>query len=287
MKNRNIPFGYRFDGGIAVIDQTEKKTLERIITEYLDGKSLLKIAEALNTDSVEYMPGTIGWNKARIMRILDDHRYTGEDGLPMLINTATFELLKTKKTAKNNLRETDFNSDIFKLSDKVRCVSCGSIMHRRHDSRIKCADRWTCENKACSTLVGIADSELIAKITECLNVIIENPDTIECSTHTSIPVNNEVMKTENEIGRILDTRGFDIAEAKKKMLECVSLKYNCIPKDNNISERMKAEFEASSPLSTFSSDLFEKTVSEILLEANGEISLRLKNGQVIRKESNL
>ena len=46
MKNRNIPFGYRFDGGIAVIDQTEKKTLERIITEYLDGKSLLKIAEA-------------------------------------------------------------------------------------------------------------------------------------------------------------------------------------------------------------------------------------------------
>ena len=33
MKNRNIPFGYRFDGGIAVIDQTEKKTLERIEKE--------------------------------------------------------------------------------------------------------------------------------------------------------------------------------------------------------------------------------------------------------------
>lgn len=285
MKNRNIPFGYRFDGGIAVIDSTERKTLERIITEYLEGKSLLKIAEALNAESVEYMPGTIGWNKARIMRILDDHRYIGEDGLPKLINAETFELLKTKKTSKNNLRETDFNSDIFKLSDKVRCAKCGSVMHRRHDSRIKCADRWTCENNDCSTLVGLADSDLIAKITECLNIIIENPNIIECSTPTNIPANTEVMKAENEIGRILDTRGFDIAEAKKNMLECVSLKYNCIPKDNNISERMKAEFEASSPLSIFSCDLFEKTVSEVLLEANGNISLKLRNGQTIRKES--
>jgi len=287
VKNRNIPFGYRFDGGIAVIDSAERKTLERIITEYLDGKSLLKIAEALNADSVEYMPGIIGWNKARIMRILDDHRYIGEDGLPKLINAETFELLKTKKTAKNNLRETDFNSDIFKLSDKVRCAKCGSVMHRRHDSRIKCADRWTCENNDCNTLVGLADSDLIAKITECLNIIIGNPNIIECSTQTSITVNTEVMKTENEIGRILDTREFDIAEAKKKMFECVSLKYNCIPKDNNISERLKAEFEVSSPLSTFSCDLFEKTVSEVLLEANGDIILKLKNGQTIRKESEI
>lgn len=285
MKNRNIPFGYRFDGGIAVIDSTERKTLERIIAEYIDGKSLLKIAEALNADSIEYMPGTIGWNKARIMRILDDHRYIGEDGLPMLIDAATFELLKTKKTSKNNLRETDFNSDIFKMSDKVRCAKCGSVMHRRHDSRIKCADRWTCESNDCNTLVGIADSDLISKITECLNIIIGNANIIECSTHTSITAKTEVMKTENEIGRVLDTRGFDIAEAKKKMLECVSLKYTCIPKDNNISERMKAEFEASSPLSTFSCDLFEKTVSEVLLEANGDIILKLRNGQMIRKES--
>ncbi len=285
MKNRNIPFGYRFDGGIVVIDSSERKTLERIINEYLDGKSLLKIAEALNAENIEYMPGTIGWNKARIMRILDDHRYIGEDGLPKMIDAETFELLKTKKTSKNNLRETDFNSDIFKLTDKVRCAKCGSIMRRRHDSRIKCADRWTCENNDCNTLVGLADSDLIYKITECLNIIIENPNIIECRTHTSININTEVMKIENAIGRILDTRGFDITEAKKKMLECVSLKYNCIPKDNNISERLKAEFEATSPLSTFSCDLFEKTVSEVLLEVNGDIILKLKNGQTIRKES--
>ena len=45
MKNRNIPYGYRFENGIIVIDLSEANTLRRIINEYLDGKSLLKIAK--------------------------------------------------------------------------------------------------------------------------------------------------------------------------------------------------------------------------------------------------
>ncbi len=285
MKNRNIPYGYRFENGIIVIDLSEANTLRRIINEYLDGKSLLKIAEALNTEGVEYMPGTIAWNKARIMRILDDSRYIGTDSHPKLIEAETYECIKTKKASKNNLKETDFNADIFKIADTVRCAKCGSLMHRRHDSRIKCADRWTCENSDCSSLVGITDNDLITKITECLNILIEDPNRIENSKHTSIPANTDIMRAENEVARLLDTREIDIAEAKKKMLECISLKYRCIPKDNNIAERLKAEFEVSSPLSTFSCELFEKTVSEIHLDENGNIILTLKNGQQIRKES--
>lgn len=258
MKKRNIPFGYQYKDGIVVIDITEAKTLKRIITEYLNGQSLLKISEALNADAVEYMPGTIGWNKARIMRILDDNRYIGSDDLPKLIEDVTFEQIQSMKTAKNNLKETDFTSDIFKLSDKVRCAKCGSVMHRRHDSRIKCADRWTCQNNDCSTLVGIFDSDLLASITEVLNIPILTPGMIVMQKSVGITASNEVMKTENEIGKILDTRGFDIAEAKKKMLECVSHKYNCISKDNLIAERLKAEFEESSPLSTFPPTYSEK-----------------------------
>lgn len=287
MKNRNIPFGYQYKDGIAVIDDSEATTLKRIISEYLDGKSLLKIAEALNADRIEFMPGTVSWNKARIMRILDDSRYIGTSGLPMLIEEETFEAIRVKKASKNNLRETDFTSDIFKVSDSVRCAKCGSVMHRRHDDRNKCADHWYCQNSECKSIVEILDNELLEKITDTLNIVIANPDVIKKEAPTSYIASTEVMKAENEIGRILDTREFDVAEAKKKMLECVSLKYNCIPKDNNISERLKAEFEDSSPLSTFDSDLFAKTVSEIQLDVNGNITLILKNGQKIRKESDL
>ena len=152
-------------------------------------------------------------------------------------------------------------------------------------SDVQNADRWTCENSDCSSLVGITDNDLITKITECLNILIEDPNRIENSKHTSIPANTDIMRAENEVARLLDNREIDIAEAKKKMLECISLKYRCIPKDNNIAERLKAEFEVSSPLSTFSCDLFEKTVSEIHLDENGNIILTLKNGQQIRKKT--
>ena len=37
MKNRNIPFGYRFENGKIIISADEHTTLQRICSEYLDG----------------------------------------------------------------------------------------------------------------------------------------------------------------------------------------------------------------------------------------------------------
>ena len=75
MKNRNIPFGYRFENGKIIISADEHTTLQRICSEYLDGRSLLQIANGLQADKVEFAPGITTWNKARIMRIVDDDRY--------------------------------------------------------------------------------------------------------------------------------------------------------------------------------------------------------------------
>lgn len=56
MKNRNIPFGYRFENGKSVINPDEQNTLQRICSEYLDGRSLLQIANGLESDKVEFAP---------------------------------------------------------------------------------------------------------------------------------------------------------------------------------------------------------------------------------------
>lgn len=63
MKNRNIPFGYRFEDGKIVVNPDEQNTLQRICSEYLDGRSLLQIANGLESDKVEFAPGIITWNK--------------------------------------------------------------------------------------------------------------------------------------------------------------------------------------------------------------------------------
>lgn len=89
---------------------------------------------------------------------------------------------------------------------------------------------------------------------------------------------------ENEISRMLDSHGFDKSSLRKKMLECVSLKYKDIDSQKYISKRLKADFANASPLSAFSMALFNRTVKAIKLSDDGAVSIILVNDQQIGKE---
>ena len=53
-----------------------------------------------------------------------------------------------------------------------------------------------------------------------------------------------------------------------------------------MTDRLKADFEKSSPLSAYSTELFIRTVTAVLLAKDGTVSLLLKNGNLIGKEQN-
>lgn len=134
MKNRNIPFGYRYEDGKIVVNPDEQNTLQRICSEYLDGRSLLQIANGLESDKVEFAPGIITWNKARIMRIVDDDRYLGNVTYPQVIDEATVERMRSRKASRNTQTSTDRQSGIYLLKVPVVCPACGKPMHRLQDT---------------------------------------------------------------------------------------------------------------------------------------------------------
>ena len=72
-------------------------------------------------------------------------------------------------------------------------------------------------------------------------------------------------------------------EIQKRILECAAKKYEQIKSKAHITQRLKAEFERSGLLSDFYIDLFEKTVSAIRMNIDGQISIVLKNGNIIGK----
>lgn len=47
VKNRNILYGYRFENGSIVADESESEIVKLVFTEYAKGLSLLKIASIL------------------------------------------------------------------------------------------------------------------------------------------------------------------------------------------------------------------------------------------------
>lgn len=281
MSKRNIPFGYRYKDGIIIIDKTESKILKQIFIDYLNGKSLQKISNELNDKGIEYMTKTFGWNKSRIMRIIDDKRYLGNNNYPPLLDNETYKSAQIKKRSKNKLKNLDRESDIFKLNVPILCYKCEHKMFRRHDSRLSCNERWICENENCRSYMEITDDELFKQITKCLNNLVMHPEIIIDNEQGNYETNSEIIKAENEIKRISNSPNVDMKELIKKMAECVSLKYKNLPSEGNSARRLRAELNKSSYLDEFSANLTNNIVKSILLKEDKTIQLILKNNQII------
>lgn len=224
MKKRNILFGYQYQDGVITTHPQEVAVLQCIFSEYQSGMSLLDIANRLNAEEVEYQPGVIGWNKSRIMRLIENERYTGKDGFPAIIDEKTRQAMIEIKAGKNTQHGTDRNSTIFHINVPVICPNCGSEMHRRHNKRSKvCQQRWVCSNTDCHTVIHKSDDTLLDDITVLLNTVIVNPELVRIPAEPAYEPSMLVCKIENEIARTLDTLDYDKDILRQKMLECVSL----------------------------------------------------------------
>lgn len=285
MKKRNIPFGYQYQNGVITAHPQEVTVLNRIFSEYQSGMSLLEIANRLNDENIEYQTGVTGWNKSRIMRLIDDERYTGKEGFPAIIDEKTHQAMVEMKAQKNTQHGTDRSHGIFHIDVPIICPICGSEMNRRHDSRFKkCQQRWVCFNTECRTAINKADSALLNDITVLLTRLIVNPELVQIPAESAHEPSVQIFKAENEIARILDTLDYDKDVLRKKMLECISLKYADIDSAPYTAHRLKATLADAEPLSTFSLPLFKRTVQAIHLEKNGTVGIKLMNDQTVGKD---
>ena len=107
MKIRAIPFGYKYDVGQIVVDETAACVVKEIFKQYINGNSLLNISSLLNNMNIEYRPGVVGWNKARIKRIIEDKRYLGNQDYPTIISEDLSEKANTLKSGKNTQSNID------------------------------------------------------------------------------------------------------------------------------------------------------------------------------------
>lgn len=284
MKKRNILFGYQYQDGVITSYPQEVAVIKRIFSEYQNGMSLLDIATQLNVENVEYQSGVTGWNKSRIMRLIEDERYAGRDDFPAIIDEETHQAMIDIKDRKNTQHSTDRSNDIFHLDVPVICPVCGQEMNRRHDSRFKkCQQKWICSNADCCTVIHKPDDALLNDITVLLNQVIVNPELVQVPVEPAYEPSVQARKAENEIAWTLDTLDFDKDILRKKLLECVSLKYADIDSAPYTAHRLKATLSNTEPLSTFSLPLFERTVQAIHIDKNGTVSITLINNQTIRK----
>ncbi len=280
MKNRTVPYGYKYENGIIVLHPQESEIVKRICTAYLDGQSLLTIANWLNEEQIEYMPEVIGWNKSRLKRIIEDERYLGKEPYPAIVNEENHTAMQRIKESRNTQKDTDRRTDIFQIAAPVKCPICGGRMLRRHDSRYKVQQWWICENEECKTLIKIADSDLLKAINGILTGI--TPERIQPTDTSESEPSMAVRRVNNEIARLFDTTEVDKENLRKKLLEGISKRYEDIDNTPYTTRKIQAELVGNHP--TEGVQRINKTVREIILYTDLTVGIILLNGQFIRKE---
>ena len=286
MKVRTIPYGYKFKDGMVTVHPQERDIVMEICKAYLDGDSLLQIVKHLNANGVEYMPGVTGWNKARLKRIIEDERYLGKEPYPAILDSETFGALQRIKAERNTQKNCDRSAAVFHIGVPVRCPMCGSAMRRRSDkSNAEIVQKWICRNPECKKRIIKSDEELLGEMSELLNSVIFKPELIQIPTAFDREPCSEIQKLDNEIGRMLERPDLDKNALRQAMLRRVSVVYRDIPNEIYIAKRLRADFANAKPLSTFSADLFNRTVKAVRFHEDGTIGILLMNNQEIEKEN--
>ena len=284
MGRRAIPFGYRYDNGQIAIDIQNADIIKEIFDQYIGGKSMIEISALLNKLHIEYSPGVIGWNKARIKRILEDNRYLGDETYPQIISLYKAEKANEIKENRNNQKDTNKDNLIYRLNVTVICPCCNSIMKRRHEPRLKIHERWKCQNTVCRKIIPIPDSLFLSKIHVCLDNLINNPDLIrqiEADNQISI----ETYRAENEISRMLESGNSNKNGLKAKIIEAISTKYDNLNSQIYEAQRLRDLYRNQHPTKNFPIELFNRTINAISFDSDNNVIITLINGQAIRREN--
>ncbi len=281
-KTRFIPYGYTMREGRTIIQHDEAEVIRHIFESYINGASLKEIAEELTRSKIPYTEKTDIWDKARIARIIDNSRYLGSDEYDPIIDEEVFEEAVAAKTARQRNQLVKDSEAITLLRDRVRCAECGAPMVRHINSRRKTMESWTCQNDSCGIRVRISDGDLLRKITLLMNRIIDNTGLLvprERQRKTDSPVVAQLQKeVDVELQRDQPSENYIIS----KISDIATQLYN----ETNAKERIAAQIARKramlmKPLETFSCNYFSDLIDNVLMGADGTVSLRTKTNTTI------
>lgn len=281
-KNRYLPFGYHIQNGSLCIHEAEAAVVRQVFEDYQAGTSYRRIAESLTAKGIPYMEKRTDWNKHMVKRMLENSRYCGRDDFPPILPADTFGIVAALIGQK--CQGEPLSEELDSVRSKAVCGACGAKYKR--DGRSKNYEAWCCSAEGRITPKRITDQVLLESVTEILNVIISNPSLLELPSPHRENYSLDVARTENQINRELEKSEVDSDYIKLLIFGCAAAKYEACAdtEPEYLTRRLLAIFEQQPPLEDFSIRLFEDTVKQVVIDADGSLRLRMINGKLTGKE---
>ena len=282
-KNRNIPFGYTMQKGEIIAEPTESQVVKNIFKLYLDGKSMSEIARQMSISQVSYNGITFDWNKNMVKRILENEKYLGKDGYPVLIDNETFNHANARKKSKAT-SVNEISEELQIIRSLTYCKECGHRLSRIGGNTQ--TDKWDCRNSECSRFnYRLTDNMIKDILLHILNAVIANPDLLDTDSEISAYTTNIKVKCQqNEINRLMDNPEIDSEKVKTEILRLAELKYDCCTYDESPqkTEYLKELFSGKEQLNIIDYDLLKSCVSRILIGHFYTVEIEFINGVTIK-----
>lgn len=286
-KIRYIPYGYTIRNGRTVIEHTEADVIREIFDAYIAGASLKAIAEEMTGRKIPYSERTDTWDKARIARIIDNAKYTGDEEYDPIIEETLYETATSLKTARQrNTFEKDTTA-INLLRNYVRCQECGTPMKRRVSAKHRIRESWICMNDECGIMVRIGDTQLLEKVNVLMNRIITNTKLLVPRRKKRAEMSPAVLKLNNEISLELERDNPNEELIIEKTAEMASQLYRESETKMNIAAAIaQKRAEMMTPQDEFSESYFTDLISFISLDDCGRVTLHTKTDTYIGDDDN-
>ena len=282
-KNRNIPFGYTMQKGEIIAEPTESQVVKNIFKLYLDGKSMSEIARQMSISQVSYNGITFDWNKNMVKRILENEKYLGKDGYPVLIDNETFNHANARKKSKAT-SVNEISEELQIIRSLTYCKECGHRLSRIGGNTQ--TDKWDCRNPECSRFnYRLTDNMIKDILLHILNAVIANPDLLDTDSEISAYTTNIKVKCQqNEINRLMDNPEIDSEKVKTEILRLAELKYDCCTYDESPqkTEYLKELLSDREQLNIIDYDLLKSCVSRILIGHFYTVEIEFINGVTIK-----
>lgn len=276
VKNRYLPFGYQIKNGVLTLHAEEERLVRLIFQRYLAGATMKDIAKELNTQPIRYRENALKWDEHMIFRIMKKKEYTGTGKYPAILSAETFE----KAAAICETKSYNRNADLTIIRKIVVCPQCGSRLYR--NSKKPSVVLWQC--RECGLDCGpIPDKELIGQVVTALNRAIANVEAFKPPHDPDNRLSLQVSRLTNEINRELERPQAEAEKLLDLILECAAEKYAVcsLGELDPATAQVKAALETHPPLESFDAALFHAVVKEVVIQPDGLVRLRYRNGQLL------
>lgn len=276
MANRKLAFGYEMQRGIVCVKTAEAAIVKEIYAAYIRGISYSQITDSLNAQAVPYNEPGKSWNKNMVARVLSNELYTGNETYPAILSEGEYRRAASAKPATGASLDTRAKT----TRQLARCAVCGSAL-TLSGNKYGWA-RWNCPS--CNALSADAVMpDTVDAVSHILTAMVRNPELIQAPPQAKQSMQGIPEQLGSEFNLAIQAEEFNESAARAKAISLAAARFDALGSEDYETMRIQYILARAEQNGGLDTALLRQITSAIQIFPTGEVSLRLKNGQIIKR----